>query len=150
MSVMKSKIRTLILCGVLAPIMYITAAIIGGLLAPEYNHVRDSVSDLLKPGAPNKALLDTLMFLSNILTILGSLAVIIIYLKTINKLVKAGIILILISGILSAVSAHVFRLPMGPEMTISGIIHIAIVALLVLISMALILMIGFGMNKYKN
>ncbi|MFC1767295.1 DUF998 domain-containing protein [Candidatus Margulisiibacteriota bacterium] len=145
----RPKSRILILFGALSPIMYIAAAVIGGTLAPGYDHVRDSVSDLLRPGAPNKALLDSLMLLSNVFTILGSIGILLVH-KAINKLARTGIFLILATGILSILSASVFRLPTGPEMTVSGVIHIAIVAALVLTSLALILMIGSGMSRYEG
>ena len=139
--------RKLILCGALAPFFYIAAAIIGWLLAPGYDHIRDSVSDLLRPGMPNKVLLDSLMFLSNIFIVIGSAAALIVH-KKLNKPVNAGLIMILSAGILSTLSAHVFRLPMGPAMTLSGIIHIVIVALLAILSLTFILLIGYGMKEY--
>ena len=73
-------------------------SIIGGLLLPEYSHIKDSVSDLLRTGAPNKALLDTLMIISNLLTIFGCYGVIVTHKKNMNRLVNAGVILMLATG----------------------------------------------------
>ena len=49
--------RIFLVCGMLIPVMYIFLYIIGGALRPGYNHISDSVSELLSPGAPNKTLL---------------------------------------------------------------------------------------------
>ena len=49
--------RTFIVCGLLIPVMYAALYTIGGALRSGYNHISDSVSELLSPGAPNKTLL---------------------------------------------------------------------------------------------
>ncbi len=38
--------------------IYITTTVVGALLRPGYSHIRDSVSELIEMGAPNKGLLD--------------------------------------------------------------------------------------------
>lgn len=144
------KNRILILGGALAPIIYIVASIIGGLLLPEYSHIKDSVCDLLRTGAPNKALLDTLMIISNLLTILGCYGVIVTHKKNMNRLVNAGVILMLVAGVLSFLSSKVFILPTQDEMTISGIIHITIVGVSALITMVVTLLIGFVIHKHEG
>lgn len=55
--------------GILAPIVYVAAVILGGILWPAYSHVAQPVSDLIATGAPNKGLLDPLFALYNLLTL---------------------------------------------------------------------------------
>ena len=43
--------------GLLIPVIYILLYVIGGALKPGYNHIKNSVSELLSPGAPNKSFL---------------------------------------------------------------------------------------------
>ena len=50
--------KTLYLCGMLVPFVYIFMYILGGALRPGYSQIADSVSELLSPDAPNKLLLD--------------------------------------------------------------------------------------------
>ncbi len=64
---MKNKV--LMLCGILAPVVYVITVILGGFLRPGYSHVSQAVSDLIATGAPNKSLLDPLFALYNLLTI---------------------------------------------------------------------------------
>jgi hypothetical protein len=49
--------RTLYVFGMLIPITYVFLYILGGALRPGYSHISNSVSELLSPGSPNKALL---------------------------------------------------------------------------------------------
>jgi hypothetical protein len=49
--------KVVYVCGMLIPFMYIFLYILGGALRPGYNHIADSVSELLSPGAPNRPLL---------------------------------------------------------------------------------------------
>jgi hypothetical membrane protein len=57
------------LCGMLAPVVYVIAVIIGGVLRLGYSHKSQFVSELLEVGAPNKSLLNPLFALYNLLTI---------------------------------------------------------------------------------
>ena len=61
--------KILFLCGMLIPITYICMYVLGGVLRPGYNHVSDSVSELLSPGAPNRLLLTIIDFAYGLLHI---------------------------------------------------------------------------------
>lgn len=41
--------------------LYASVTVLGASLRPDYSHIRDSVSELIEIGAPNKVLLDTMM-----------------------------------------------------------------------------------------
>jgi len=64
---MKSK--WLFICGMLAPILYIGAVILGGLMNPSYSHMSEQIEALTAAGAPNKALLDILFLAASLLVI---------------------------------------------------------------------------------
>jgi len=57
-------------CGMLIPITYIFLYILGGVLRPGYNHISNSVSELLSQGAPNRLLLSLINIAYGILHIL--------------------------------------------------------------------------------
>ena len=65
----------LFVCGMLIPAVYILLYILGGALRPGYNHISDSVSELLSPGAPNKALLSIIQITYAVLHILFGVGV---------------------------------------------------------------------------
>lgn len=147
----KLKSRTLILCGILSPILYILATIIGGLLIPEYSHIENAVSELIQSGAPNKLLLVTLMVISSISTILGCIGIFLTHKKKINKLVTTGIILILITGLLGLLTSTIFpQDPIHAPMTLPGIMHMVIVAISALITIVSPLLIGFGICQNEG
>jgi len=51
----------------LSPIVYTVTWILGGILQPDYNHIRDDISSLFAVGAPNKRLMQSLMIASSVL-----------------------------------------------------------------------------------
>ena len=67
---MKNPNKVFAICGIIAPILYLLMVIIGGALSPGYNHITETVSELLVAGAPNRPLLATLMIISSVLGIL--------------------------------------------------------------------------------
>ncbi len=54
------KQRSLSMCGVIAPVLFVFITILGGAIRPGYSHLSDTVSELFSPESPNKLLLDTL------------------------------------------------------------------------------------------
>ena len=64
---MKNANKAFAICGIIAPILYLSLAIIGGLLRPGYSHTTHSVSELLVVGAPNKPLMDTILIIYGVL-----------------------------------------------------------------------------------
>ena len=62
--------RFLPMCGVIAPVLFVLIAILGGAIRPGYSHMSDTVSELFSPGSPNKPLLDTLHTIYALLLVL--------------------------------------------------------------------------------
>jgi hypothetical protein len=60
-------IQILAICGMLSPIIYTVTWILGGILQPGYNHIRDDISSLFAVGAPNKQVMQSLMITSSVL-----------------------------------------------------------------------------------
>ena len=58
------------ICGMLIPLTYILMYVVGGALRPGYNHISDSVSELLSPGAPNRSLITIIDLIYGLLHIL--------------------------------------------------------------------------------
>src|SRR2546426_11113330 len=61
--------KLFMLWGMLAPVVYVGAVIVGGVKRPGYSHRSHFVSELLEAGAPNKSLLNPLFALYNLLTL---------------------------------------------------------------------------------
>ena len=63
------KTKTFLLAGIWAVVVYAATVVVGGALHPGYSHLAQAVSDLIAAGAPNKAWLDLLFGLYNLLTL---------------------------------------------------------------------------------
>jgi hypothetical protein len=55
--------------GMIGPVLYTLIWVMGGILQPDYSHIRDDVSSLMAVGAPNKRLFD-IMQLTNIILVI--------------------------------------------------------------------------------
>ena len=61
--------------GMAIPVTYIMMYIIGGLLRSDYNHISNSVSELLSPGAPNRRLLIVIQIIYALLHVIFGFSV---------------------------------------------------------------------------
>ncbi|UCC59194.1 MAG: DUF998 domain-containing protein, partial [Candidatus Bathyarchaeum sp.] len=59
--------RILAICGILSPIVYTVMWILGGILQPDYSHIRDDISSLFAVSAPNKGLMQSFIITSSVL-----------------------------------------------------------------------------------
>lgn len=118
----------LAICGMLSPIIYTLMWILGGILQPEYNHIRQDVSSLVAVGAPNKKLFDKFIISSSTLLF-------IFYIGMhwgINNGVGSviGPVLFVSSGFLGVLVALFFPLDVGGELiTTRGKLHLALISI---------------------
>jgi len=118
----------LALCGMLSPIIYTLMWILGGILQPEYSHIRDDVSTLVAVDAPNKKLFDKFIISSSILLF--------VFYTGLHWGINNGAgsitgpILFVISGLLGVLVALFFPLDAGGELlTIRGKLHLVLIAI---------------------
>ena len=121
------------ICGIAAPFVYLLLTIIGGLLSPGYSHIKDSVSELLIVGAPNKPLLNAIMIIYGILLCLYPIGLH----RGINqgKGSKVGPTCLVVVGVVTLLSVFFPQDPGGPPVTFAGTVHIALVVLMVIFSL---------------
>ena len=140
----------LLLCGVISPLIYIGMTILGGALTPGYSHIKDTVSELMSPGAPNKSLMDTLMALSSVFMTLFGIGVF-QFVKASgqsSRLAIASAVLLIVLGILQVVVVLFFpQDPMDAELTFPGKMHIGLVGIQALMSILIPLFLGLWMHK---
>src|SRR6266571_1341392 len=63
------QIRILAAYGILAPLVYVAALVVGNVLDPTYSQVGKTVSELIERGAPNRDLLNGIFVVYNLLLI---------------------------------------------------------------------------------
>jgi Protein of unknown function (DUF998) len=116
-------------CGMLIPFMYIFMYVLGGALRPGYNHISDSVSELLSPGAPNKSLLTIIDLVYGLLHIFFGIGILqFIRESEYNALIgNIGAWMIMAVGIAIIGTAIFPQDAMGSPATIPGRIHLILV-----------------------
>jgi len=138
--------EALLFSGVLAPLVYIVAVVIGGSLRPDYSHIAQYVSELIETGAPNKAILNPLFAIYNILTIAFGIGLF-LYVRNVseNRRKKVGLVgaLVLVAeGIFGFVTVFFPQDPIGSPATSTGNLHIVLASLSSLTTMLTMLLLG--------
>lgn len=112
----------------LSPIIYTLMWILGGILQPEYSHMRQDVSSLVAVNAPNKKLLDKFIITSSTLLFIFYIGLHWGINDGAGSII--GPILFVISGLLGVLVAIFFPLDAGGELvTPRGKLHLILIAL---------------------
>ncbi len=131
-----SLIQVAAICGMLSPIIYTLAWILGGIIVPEYSHIKKDVSSLFAVGAHKRPLFASFFITNSALSFIFSFSLI-WGIEGDGSLV--GPILFIISTFLGVLVAVFFPLDEGGEMkTLRGKLHLIVIVIsgiLVLASM---------------
>lgn len=138
--------KVLMLSGVLAPLAYLAAVVIGGILRPGYSHIAQYVSELIEAGAPNKAILNPLFAIYNILTIAFGIGLF-LYIRGVfekrRKMVGTiGACILVAEGIFGFITVFFPQDPIGSPATATGNMHIVLASLSSLTTMLAMLFVG--------
>ena len=141
-----NKLKILALCGILAPIVYITALVVGNILDPSYSQIGKTVSELIQQGAPNRDLLNAIFIIYNILTIPFALGMFYGLRKGwARNVIFAALV---INGILGVAWTLFFPLDIGGKsVSLTGQLHFIVGALVVPLIFALELSFWRGAKK---
>ena len=118
--------QILAIFGMISPIIYTAMWIIGGILQPEYSHIRDDISSLFAVGSPNRRLMQSFIIISSVLLFVFYLGLH----EGINDGGGSilGPILLIVSSILGILVAFFFPLDEGGEFTtLRGKMHLILV-----------------------
>jgi hypothetical membrane protein len=131
--------------GVLAPIVYAIAVILGGAMSPGYSHASRCVSDLIGVGAPNAWLLNPHFGLYNLLVLGFGLGMYLAVPPAVNprkRLWTAAAGVLLLQGLFGTLTLFFPEDPIGTRMTTTGTVHIVMAGLSSLTTMACMLLLG--------
>jgi len=144
--------RYLLICGLLAPLVYVGAVILGGLLRPGYSHVAHAISELIAVGAPNTTLLNPLFTLYDILLAAFGVGL----LLTVRahpeqrgtRSGSLGAFALIVSGLIGVLMNMFFpQDPGGPPVTLTGTVHVVLAGVLSLGTMLAILCTGLWLRQ---
>ena len=138
--------KALLISGIFAPLVYIVAVVLGGILRPGYSHIAQYVSELIESGAPNKAILDPLFATYNILTIAFGIGLF-LYVRSVSenrrkRVGLAGALILVAEGIFGFVTVFFPQDPIGSAATSTGTLHIILASLSSLTTMLTMLLLG--------
>lgn len=150
------KYKFLMICGILAPVVYILTVILGGAIRPGYSHISQAVSDLIATEAPNKSILDSLFALYNLMTIAFG-AGLFLYVRSDHqnrrKVIGAlGAIILIVEGVFGIITLFFPEDAGGMKSAISstGAMHIVFAGLSSLTTMLAILFMGFWFRNSQT
>jgi hypothetical protein len=133
------------MCGVAAPLVYVTAIILGGALNPGYSHLSMAVSELIESGAPNTTLLDILFCAYGVLLIAFAWAEGMSVRGDGLRLLSAGCVILGIIGLLGIIMTLFFPMdPRGAPQTAIGIIHLVLAGAVSLATILTVAFLGLG------
>jgi len=142
----KTIVRLLLLCGVVASVLYVATDVLASMLWPAYSYTSQSVSQLLAIGTPTRSFVFPLMTAYNVLVIAFGVGVLASAASR-RSLRVAGILLVAY-GIVSFMGLALFPLHLGQTEASSGAAgHVAITGLIVLL---MLLYMGFGAAGLGN
>ena len=134
--------------GFAAGLFYLLGDVIGGLITPSYNYIRNAVSELVQSGAENRHLLSVFFFIHAIMIVLFAVGILIQHAFSQSWLVIVGGILLLAVGICHALSSSIFPMdPVGAESTFPGVMHLILVGITVVSIIILMPLIGIGFSR---
>ncbi len=111
--------------GILIPVIYMFLYLVGGALRSDYNHIKNSVSELLSPGAPNKLFLMIIQIVYALLYVIFGFVVLRYYNETGNDFVlgKIGAWMIIALGITTFGTVIFPQDAEGTPQTMAGQLH---------------------------
>jgi hypothetical protein len=134
--------------GALAPLVYLIAVLVGGVLWQDYSHVHDTVSTLTSAGAPNQGVMVPLFALYNIFVIALAAG---LYLGVAGKKPRLTTALIAAAGVDGLVLfAFPQDYPQGPPVTFTGTMHVAVAGIGALVSLLAMAALFFELRRAKG
>ena len=129
-------------------IFYLLGDIVGGLITPNYNYIKNAVSELIQSGAENRAVLSIFLFIHALMLILFSVGLLAQHPYQQSVLIFFGGLLLLAVGIAHALSSSIFPMdPVGAEPTFPGRMHLILVGITVVSIIILMPLLGIGFSQ---
>jgi len=144
-----SILQILAIFGMGSPIVYTLMWILGGILRPDYSHIRDDISSLIAVGAPRKRLFNSFIITSSVLLFMFYLGLH----WGINNGQGSyiGPFLFVISGFFGVLVAFFFPLDAGGEIvTLRGKMHLILVVISGILTIAGMIALWFRLESIES
>ncbi len=143
-----SVVQILAVCGMISPIIYTFAWILGGIIVKDYSHIRDDVSSLYAIGAPKRWLFQSIFITGSALLFIFSIGL----LWGING--EEGLVgsyLFAISALIVLVVTIFFPLDKGGKLTtIRGKLHLILIIISGIIAITSMVFLWFSTKSLEG
>lgn len=134
--------------GIGAGLFYLLGDLVGGFITPNYNYIRNAVSELIQSGAENRVFLSSFLFVHALMIVLFSFGLLAQHPFRQSKLIFIGGILLLAVGISHLFSSSIFPMdPVGAKATFPGAMHLVLVGITVISIFILMPLLGIGLSR---
>lgn len=135
--------------GMGAGMFYLLGDLVGGYITPNYNYIKNAVSELIQSGAENRAFLSSFMFFHALMIILFAIGLLAQHPFNQSKSIFVGGILLLGVGISHVLSSSIFPMdPVGAKSTFPGVMHLVLVGITVVSIFILMPLLGIGLSRF--
>jgi hypothetical membrane protein len=141
--------KTLLYCGLIAPVLYIITAIVGAALRNDYSHIVNAISELLSNGAPNKAALDIVFNVYNALLLAFAIGGF-IALKNAARICRVAMGIFIAIQVLSFSWGFFPMDPLGAPATFAGTMHNVLGGVVALATIVMPLLMGLGLRHRED
>jgi len=151
----KSIWQIFVLSGAISAVFYILHIILGEYLWPEYDPIRQMISELTAVGAPNAQFLRIFTVFYGVFAMIFAFSLYFILKKAkLNRFAQIGTVLLLIMEIASFIGYYLFPLDMGEGVrSFSNLMHIVVTAIVIVCTIGFAFFTGVGLRKsvgYKS
>lgn len=145
------KRRLLFYGGIIGALAYLLGDIIGGIITPGFSYIVNAVSELIQSGSEHTLLLSPILSISAIMGCLFGVGIVANFRYRQSKLLFIGGTLIVISSIMTSLTASIFpQDPIGADTTFRGTMHLVLVGISAVFIFPAILSIGIGLFREKQ
>lgn len=137
------------LLGIIGPLIYIIAVVLGGALRHDYSALYNAISELSMANAPNKLLMDILFGLYNIFILIFGVGAFFDHDFKSKKFNSAAIMLTII-GVLGLMVLVFTQDPRGSTATLYGTLHIALSGVTAALTIISVMLVGLSFKKYMG
>lgn len=140
--------RHLLWGGVVSPLLFLAADVLGGLMTTGYVFRENAVSELMLVGSEHRTMVSALMLVSSLAGLVFAVGICLHFPYSRNRLVLVAGVLLALSALITSMTSTV--LPQDPrdgDVTLAGTMHLALVGMNVLVSIVAMLLAGIGLRR---
>lgn len=142
--------QKLTIFGAIAVFFYVFHVLLGGWLWEGYRHLHQPISDLTAQGAPDRGMLTAITFLYGICSIVFAASGYLVFKRFALKISCAGMLVFLAMHIVSITYGLFPQDAPGAPLSFTGVMHLAVTALIVPLTILAPLLIGIGLRKDRD